>query len=123
MLTMHLQQAAEMFVTSVRATPEMNAFVTAKEVFRSDVELQGLRKRLSQRSEELQAIQKARTLTQAEIDDVRFLQNTLNAHPITVQFVEARQAIIARLSECNEALSTEIGFDFASAAAPQSCCG
>jgi len=123
MLTMHLQQAAEMFVTSVRATPEMNAFVAAKDVFRSDVELQGLRKRLSQRSGELQAIQKTRTLAQDEIDDVRFLQNTLNAHPITVQFVQARQAIIARLGECNEAVSEQIGFDFAAAAAPSSCCG
>jgi cell fate (sporulation/competence/biofilm development) regulator YlbF (YheA/YmcA/DUF963 family) len=123
MLTMQLQQAAELFVTSVTATPEMNAFVAAKNVFRSDVELQGLRKRLSQRSGELQAKQTTGALTQQEIDEVRFLQNTLNAHPITVQFVQARQAIIARLGECNEAVSGEIGFDFAAAAAPQSCCG
>ena len=123
MLTTQLRNAAEMFTAAVISTPEMDAFVRAKTVFRADPELQDLRKRLSQRSGELQAKQNTETLTQEEIDEVRFLQNTLNAHPITVQFVQARQAIIARLGECNEILSGEIGFDFASAAAPQSCCG
>jgi len=123
MLTTQLQNAAKMFTTAVTATHEMDAFVKAKEVYRADPELQSMRKRLSQRSGELQAKQTTGALTQQEIDDVRFLQNTLNAHPITVQFVQARQAIIARLADCNEAVSTEIGFDFAAAAAPQSCCG
>jgi cell fate (sporulation/competence/biofilm development) regulator YlbF (YheA/YmcA/DUF963 family) len=123
MLTTQLQTAGETFVAAVTATPEMEAFVRAKAVFRADPELQDLRKRLSQRSGELQAKQTTGALTQQEIDEVQFLQNTLNAHPITVQFVQARHAIIARLGECNEAVSEEIGFDFAAAAAPQSCCG
>jgi len=33
------------------------------------------------------------------------------------------QEMVATLEECNRALSQELGFDFASAAAPPSCCG
>jgi len=97
--------------------------VKARTAFQDDPELREIRKRFNERSADLQPKQSAGTLTQEEINDLRALQSSLNAHPVTARYIHARQGMTAALQECNRALSQELGFDFASAAAPPSCCG
>ena len=123
MLSTQLQNAAEIFVSAVTSSPEMETFVRTKGVFQGDPELSILRKRFGEQSKEVQSKQNTGTLTQEEIGAIRALQNSINSHPLTVQYLQARKAIIGQLQECNAAVSAELGFDFASAAAPQSCCG
>ena len=123
MLNIQLQNAAEMFITAVMGSPEMEAFFKVKSEFQENPELRNIRKIFSEKQTALQAKQTAGTLTQDEIDSVRILQRRLNSHPITVRYAQARQAMVTRLHECNQSLSEALGFDFASAAAPPSCCG
>jgi cell fate (sporulation/competence/biofilm development) regulator YlbF (YheA/YmcA/DUF963 family) len=123
MLSRELQNATEMFVAAVAGCPEMDSFVRTKDVFQNDGELIELRKHIAELSKVVQSKQATGTPTQEEIDRMRGFQKSVNSHPLTVEYLQARKAIITRLQECNDAVSAEIGFDFASAAAPQSCCG
>lgn len=123
MLNTPLQNAAEIFVNAVTSSPEMHAFLKAKSEFQGNPELRDARKQFSKKQTAVQAKHTAGTLTQDEIDSVRALQKKINSHPVTMHYAQARQAMVNRLHERNEALSKVLGFDFASAAAPPSCCG
>jgi len=123
MLNNELLHAAGAFVTTLQCSDEFDAFLKARTLFQNDPELGGIRKRFNARSTELQSKQATGTLTQEEINELRALQSSLNTHPTTVEYIHARQKMVATLEECNRALSQELGFDFASAAAPPSCCG
>jgi len=123
MLSKQLQNTGETFIAALMGSPEMDTFVKTKAVFQANAELCDLRKRFSEKSKAVQSKQLTGTLTQEEIDGMRALQTSVNSHPLTIQYVQARKAIVERLQECNAAVSEEIGFDFAVAAAPQSCYG
>lgn len=123
MLNIDLHHAAEPFIAAVRGLEEYNAYVKAETAFQSDPGLREIRKHFNERSTELQTKQATGTLTQEEIAELRGVQTSLNAHPVTTEYIHARQKIVATLQECNRGLSQELGFDFASAAAPPSCCG
>lgn len=123
MLNTELYHAAEMFVAAVQQSDAHDAFMKARTEYQNDPELRETRKRFNDRSTELHAEQSTGTLTQDEINELRALQSSLNTHAVTVRFVHTRQEMVATLQECNRALSRELGFDFASAAAPPSCCG
>jgi len=123
MLNTELHDAADNFVAAVQGSEEIDTFVKARTAFQDDPELREIRKRFNERSADLQPKQSAGTLTQEEINDLRALRSSLNAHPVTARYIHARQGMVTALQECNRALSQELGFDFASAAAPPSCCG
>jgi cell fate (sporulation/competence/biofilm development) regulator YlbF (YheA/YmcA/DUF963 family) len=123
MLNTELHHTAEIFVATLRTSDTFRAFVEAQAAFQRDAELQEIRTRFNVRFTELQGRQTTGTLTQDEINELRALQSRLNAHPTTVRYINTRQAMLAMLQECNGVLSKELGFDFASAAAPASCCG
>jgi len=123
MLNTELHHATEACVASVRGAKEYDAFMKAQTAFQNDPELRAIRKRFSDRSSELQTKQSTGTLTQEEINELRALQSSLNTHAVTARYIHARRRMVATLQECNRALSQELEFDFASAAAPPSCCG
>ncbi len=123
MLSTPLLLAAENFVVAIESSKEFDGFMKAKAVFKNHPELHMIRKRFDERATQLQPRQTAGTLTQDEISELRALQGKLNAHPVTSQFIRARINMVAALQDCNRALSAELGFDFAAAAAPPSCCG
>jgi cell fate (sporulation/competence/biofilm development) regulator YlbF (YheA/YmcA/DUF963 family) len=122
-LDIQLQNAADTFVATLTNSQEIRAFVKAKAEFQGNPELREVRKQFSEKQTEVQAKQTAGTLTQDEIDNVQALQNKLNSHTVTMNYTQTRHAMINQLHECNQALSNVMGFDFASAAAPPSCCG
>jgi cell fate (sporulation/competence/biofilm development) regulator YlbF (YheA/YmcA/DUF963 family) len=122
-LDIQLQNAADTFVATLANSQEIRAFVKAKAEFQGNPELHKVRKQFSEKQTEVQAKQTAGTLTQDEIDSVRALQKKLNSHPVTMNYTQARQAMVDQLHECNQSLSKVLGFDFASASAPPSCCG
>lgn len=123
MLNTELHHAAETFVAAVQQSDALAAFIKARTEFHGDPELGEIRKRFNERSTELQTKQATGTLMQEEIDELRGLQNSLNTHPLTTEYIHARQKMVATLQECTRGLNQELGFDFASAAAPPSCCG
>ena len=123
MLNTELQNAVGAFVAILQGSETFEAFDTARGSFQNDPVLRDIRKRFNARATELQPKQSTGSLTQEEINELRSFQKSLNAHPTTVEYIRERQRIIALLQQCNQALSAELGFDFASAAAPASCCG
>lgn len=123
MLNTELHHAAEMFVGAIQRSDDVRAFMKAQILFQNDPTLSEIRKHFNRRSTELQGKQSTGTLTQEEINELRGLQGSLNTHPVTAQYIHARQKMVETLEECNRSLSQELGFDFASAAAPASCCG
>ncbi|MCX6122316.1 MAG: YlbF family regulator [Ignavibacteriales bacterium] len=123
MLNTQLQTDAELFVNALINSHEMKAFVKAKAEFQGNPELREVRKQFGEKQTMAQSKQSHGTITQEEIDDVRALQKKLNSHPVTSTYTQTRQVMVNRLHECNDVLSKILRFDFASAAAPPSCCG
>ncbi len=123
MLNTELHDAAEAFIAAVQQSDVYDAFTRTRTEFQGDPELRAIRKHFNERSTELQTKQSTGALSQEEIDELRALQSSVNTHPATARYIQARQSLVASLQECNRGLSQELGFDFASAAARQSCCG
>ncbi len=123
MLSTPLLLAAENFVVAIKSSKEFDGFMKAKAMFKNHPELHMTRERFNKRSTQLQPKQTTGTLTKDEINELRALLDELNAHPVTNQFVRARINMVEALQGCNRALSAELRFDFAAAAAPPSCCG
>ncbi len=122
MLNRELLKAAEQFVSEMKRAKCFSVFVDSQTVFRSDPGLHQIRKRFNDRAAALQAKQVAGTLSQEEIEELRGLQTSLNTHGATTRFIRARGELVSALEECNRGLSEELGFNFASFAAPPACC-
>ena len=123
MLNTQLHNDAERFLKALANSLEMKSYLKAKIEFQGNPELGEVRKRFSEKQTEIRIKQTAGTLTQEDIESVRSLQNKLNSHPITIRYTQNRNAMVNQLHDCNQAISQVLGFDFAAAAAPPSCCG
>ena len=117
-----LETAATQFVYTLSESPEVAGFQRAQARFEADDELTRLRSQYTQLVEQFQSRQLDGTLTQADIGRLRDLQQRINGHPTTVQFIEARNEVLEVLEQCNSAMSHLLGFDFAATAAPAAAC-
>lgn len=123
MLNTELHDAAEALVAAIQQLDVYDVFTQTRAEFQGDPVLRAIRKHFNERSTELQNKQSTGGLSQEEINELRALQSNVNTHPVTTRYLQARQRLVVSLQEYNSRLSQELGFDFASAAARQSCCG
>ncbi|MFC2052956.1 YlbF family regulator [Chloroflexota bacterium] len=97
------------------------AYHQAKTHLERDAEASAFLERLSTAQNEFRVRQSKGSVTQADIDRLRVLQNEVQANKIIMLFVETQQAAIAYLPEVNKEISQLLGFDFAGMAGPASC--
>lgn len=117
-----LQQAADQFIETLQNNDTIAQFRSAREAFDNDAELHELRSRYGALVEEFQQKQADGTLTQEDINELRGLQQKVNAHPTTTAMIQAQNDVQGVLGDCNAALSNTLGFDFAATAAPPAAC-
>ena len=122
-MTEAMQRAAEEFVSSLEATPVLTGFRAARKEFDENQEVLELRRRLSELSSGYQRKQANNTVTEEDIALLRAAQNSLSNHPVVIRFGYSRQALVLTFRSCDQAISEELGFEFATLAAPASCCG
>jgi cell fate (sporulation/competence/biofilm development) regulator YlbF (YheA/YmcA/DUF963 family) len=97
------------------------AYHQAKTHLERDAEASAFLERLSTAQNEFRVRQSNGSVTQADIDRLRVLQNEVQANKIIMLFVETQQAAIAYLPEVNKEISQLLGFDFTGMAGPASC--
>jgi len=117
-----LQEAANQFIESLQNNDTIAQFRTARETFENDAGLHELRSTYGALVEEFQQKQADGTLTEEDINELRALQQKVNAHPTTTAMIQAQNDVQAVLGDCNAALSNTLGFDFAATAAPAAAC-
>ena len=97
------------------------AYHQAKTHLERETEASAFLERLFSAQNEFRVRQSNGSVTQADIDRLRVLQNEVQANKIIMLFVETQQAAIAYLPEVNKEISQLLGFDFAGMAGPASC--
>ena len=117
-----LQEAANQFIESLQNNDTIAQFRTARGAFENDAGLHELRSTYGALVEEFQQKQADGTLTEEDINELRALQQKVNAHPTTTAMIQAQNDVQAVLGDCNAALSNTLGFDFAATAAPAAAC-
>lgn len=122
-MELQLQQGADRFIAFLKNDPTVNAFTNANHAFFNDPELADLRKRYNELLMVARKKQYDGTLTQEEIDTIRTLQTKVGEHPITERFIRSRNEVIQVLNECNNEMSSLLGFNYAQVAAPPATCG
>jgi len=122
-MEVRLQQAADRFISTLGNNPKVSSFRNANDAFFNDAELAALRKRYNELLIIARKKQYDGTLTQEELNTIRALQAQVSNHLITQRFVQARTEVLDVLTECNNEISTLLGFNYAQVAAPPANCG
>jgi len=117
-----LKIAADEFVSALQNNETVRTFQAAREAYRNDEELHGLRTDYSQILEQLQGKQLDGTLTEEDIAQLKSLQQKINQHPSTTMMIESQDKLVGELASCNIEISNLLGFDFSATAAPTSAC-
>jgi len=121
-MNQELMNAADTFTASVTSNETIQAFQQANRAFEAHQEIQDLRARFAELSQQLQQKQMDGTLTQAEISELRTIQKQVNTHEVTEELLKTQEAAQTLLGECNQVISKTLGFDFAATSAPAASC-
>ncbi len=121
-LTADLQEATDNLALNLLHSEPFLAFAQAKARLDADAQASGLLAELANAQSELRQRQAANKVTQADVENVRGLQRTVQANTTIMTFARAQQSAMDYLTEINQEISSMLGFDFAALASP-GCCG
>ena len=119
-------EAAETLAHAIQATPEWAEFQSAQRAVERDAELQDLMVRYRQLAQSWRAAQqRGEGLMGKAAMELPQLQSRIEGNANYQRQQEAGSAVVALLQKVNQALSAELGLDFAANAAPRGggCCG
>ena len=119
-------EAAEILARAIQRTPEWKAFQNARGAVERDAELQDLFTRYRRLAQSWRlAQQQGRGLAGKAAMDLPQLQSRIEANATYQLQQQAGSALVALLQKLNQAISAELGLDFAATAAPRrgGCCG
>lgn len=122
MQTNTLTQCTNEFVAALLDDPSVIEFRSAADALDNDTDFAKLRNVYSETTEQFRQKQSDGTLDQQDIERVRALQNEVNSHPVAQRFIAARDEIAVLAQECNQEISSVLGFDFGSVAGPRGGC-
>jgi len=117
-----LKTAADEFVAALENDATVSEFQKAREAFRNDSELHGLRSDYSQIMQQLQSKQLDGSLTEEDLAQLKTLQVKINQHRSTTMMIETQDKVTGVLASCNMEISNLLGFDFSATAAPAAAC-
>jgi cell fate (sporulation/competence/biofilm development) regulator YlbF (YheA/YmcA/DUF963 family) len=117
-----MTKAADAFIATLEANPEVAAFREAAAAMEADPELSKLRGRYDEAAGAYREKQANGSLDRTDIARLRSLQASIEAHPAWEKFLDTRAAAQELLKGCNRAMSAVLGFDFAATAAPAAAC-
>ncbi len=118
----NVHEAIQAFAQALADTPQFHAFEEAAVAFNHDRAAQQAVRLFQEKQRSLQMLQQLGAITQAEIDELKQLQQAMLAHPAVTAYVETQAALVQVCQAAAKEISTVIGLDFASACTP-GCCG
>lgn len=122
-------EAAEVLARAIQATPEWKELQNAQLAFERDAELQEIILRYRQLAQAWRtAQQRGQGLMGTAVMELPRLQSQIEASDTYQRVQQASRAVVVLLQRVNEAISAELGVDFAANAAPRGgggggCCG
>ena len=114
--------ATSEFVAALFEDPAIISFRAAEQNMDQDSDFAQIRDRYNETARVFQQKQADGSLEQEDIAALRELQNRINSHPAALRFIEARDDVASLIQQCNQEISSVLGFDFAAAAGPRGGC-
>ncbi|VAX28985.1 hypothetical protein MNBD_IGNAVI01-3079 [hydrothermal vent metagenome] len=119
-----IKLSADQLADAIKESEEVREYIKAVDDYNNDEEINSLIEKYYSMNTDFQKIQKARTLTQEERDNMKSIVDRLNSNQLTSNVQNVENKMLDLLIECNGEISAVINMDFAKLAAPStSCCG
>lgn len=118
-----IEEAARALAAALQEDPRWTAWQKAQKDFEEDAELPGLMNRYQQLAQKAQQAQRGgEALSGEEIIEISTVQKKIQDNDRFRAHNQASGELVQSLQESNEYLSTALGLDYASTAAPKSSC-
>jgi cell fate (sporulation/competence/biofilm development) regulator YlbF (YheA/YmcA/DUF963 family) len=105
---------------AIARTPEYREFEAAREAVEADDEAQAQIEEFEQIRQEFMAARNTGSASESDVQRVKEAQAELHSLPVMADFLTAREALVDRLEDVNEAISEPLGVDFGGEAG--GCC-
>jgi cell fate (sporulation/competence/biofilm development) regulator YlbF (YheA/YmcA/DUF963 family) len=116
-----LYQATESLYQNLVASRPFLAYHQSQEKMNSDLQARALMERMSTLQNELRRKQGSNSVTQADVAELRAVQDQVQVNAIIMDFARSQQEAVAFLREINQEISQLLGVDFAALAKQNSC--
>ena len=120
-LNPYMQEAAEALINNLLASEAFVRYQQAQAGLKADRQARTLLEQLSQAQADLRKKQATNNVTQAEIDDLRALQEQVQDNKIILTYAQTQQEAVNFLREINNEISQLLGINFASFANHSTC--
>ena len=120
-LNPYMQEAAEALINNLLASEAFVRYQQAQAVLKAEHQARTLLEQLSQAQADLRKKQATNNVTQAEIDDLRALQEQVQDNKIILTYAQTQQEAVNFLREINNEISQLLGINFASFANHSTC--
>ena len=120
-LNPYMQEAAEALINNLLASEAFIRYQQAQAVLKADHQARTMLEQLSQAQADLRKKQATNNVTQAEIDDLRALQEQVQDNKIILTYAQTQQVAVNFLREINNEISQLLGINFASFANHSTC--
>jgi cell fate (sporulation/competence/biofilm development) regulator YlbF (YheA/YmcA/DUF963 family) len=120
-LAPRMQEATQSLIDNLRASEAFVHYQQAHTRLSADSDARALLDQLSRSQAHLRQQQANGSVTQAEIDSLRELQQNVQRNPIIMDYAQSQQDAVNFLREINNEISQLLGINFASLANHATC--
>lgn len=120
-LSPELQQATESLIENLLDSEAFLVYQQSQSRFNSDSDARGLLDLMSTLQAALRHKQSANNVTQSDIDELRAIQEKVQANEAIMAYAQSQQNAVAFLREINQEISQLLGVDFAALAKQNTC--
>lgn len=122
LLSQELLIATQTLAENLTASEPFVRYAHAQKILNNDPASLELLGKLSSVQASLRNLQLRSAVKQNDIDELRDLQDKVQANPVILDYAQAQQNAVAYLKEINVEISQLIGLDFAALSRRSSCC-
>lgn len=120
-LSPELYQATDNLIQNLLASEAFLTYQQSLVAINSDTEAHGLLELLSTLQAALRHKQNANNVTQTDIEELRAIQEKVQANTVIMAYAQSQQGAITFLREINGEISQLLGVDFAALAKQNTC--
>ncbi len=120
-LSSELYQATDNLIQNLLASEAFLKYQQSLVAMNSDSEAHGLLELLSTLQAGLRHKQNANNVTQTDVEELRAIQEQVQANPAIMSYAQSQQKAVNFLREVNQEISQTLGVDFAALAKKNTC--
>lgn len=120
-LPLELHQATENLIENLLASEAFLVYKQSQVVMNSDSEARSLLDFLSTLQTALRYKQNANNVTQTDVEELRAIQEQVQANAVIMAYSQSQQSAVNFLREVNQEIGQTLGVDFAALAKQSTC--